>query len=48
MDLPDGQLILTVKDVITIERIIEAEFDGPPSMTLKAMVRTLRGLNDDH
>ena len=27
-DLPDGQLILTVKDVITVERIIEAEFDG--------------------
>ena len=37
-DLPDGQLILTVTDVITIERIIEAEFDGPPPRTLKAML----------
>ena len=43
-DLSDGQLILTVKDVITIERIIEAEFDGPLPRTLKAMLPTLRGL----
>ena len=43
-DLPDGQLILTVTDVITIERIIEAEFDGPLPRTLKAMLPTLRGL----
>ena len=35
-DLEDGQLILTVKDVVTVEKIIEAEFDGQLKLTSNA------------
>lgn len=40
-DLPDGQLILTVKDVITVEKIIEAELDGQMKLMLAILLKII-------